>query len=81
MMMNDDDVFGARRTTFFANRFNLPGGIRSFCVSDDKSARRCDFLAIFQCLKSARRRLARVKDATRDATSAAPSVSPPRAVL
>jgi hypothetical protein len=80
MMMNDDDdVFGARRTTFFANRFNLPGGI--FCVSDDKSARRCDFLAIFQCLKSARRRLARVKDATRDATSAAPSVSPPRAVL
>jgi hypothetical protein len=55
--------------------------IRAFCVSDDKSARRCDFLAIFQCLKSARRRLARVKDATRDATSAAPSVSPPRAVL
>jgi hypothetical protein len=50
-------------------------------ANDDKSARRCDFLAIFQCLKSARRRLARVKDATRDATSAAPSVSPPRAVL
>jgi hypothetical protein len=55
--------------------------IRSFCERRQVSAA-LRFFAIFQWLmKSARRRLARVKDATRDATSAAPSVSPPRAVL
>jgi hypothetical protein len=45
-------------------------------VSDVKSAAEFDFSAIFL-----KRRAGLIKDATRDATSAAPSVSPPRAVL